>query len=387
MESYPQLNHDNVLVVCRFRPYNDFEKEYNDKEIIEISQENHFVTVYQTKEKGEPLSFHFDYVFGQEDSQSHVYEKAAMPIVDAVMHGFNGTVFAYGQTSSGKTYTMTGPNFEDSTNMGLIPRMLTNVFYQIENSPEHLEFTVRVAYSEIYLEKIRDLLEPGHDNLKIREDKIRGVYIDGITETYTSSGDEVFDLMKYGTKNRTVGAHNMNLKSSRSHAIFSMTISQTNTLDYSTKIGKLHMVDLAGSEKVSKTGAEGLRLEEAKLINKSLTTLGIVITALTETKKGHIPYRSSKLTRILQDSLGGNSKMSLIICCSKSVYNEMETIGSLRFGTRAKLIKNNPKINREYTLAELKLLLAQAREEIRRKDKRIKVLEDLLKEAGIAIPE
>ncbi|CAG9310172.1 unnamed protein product [Blepharisma stoltei] len=387
MEPSYDLSQDNTLVLCRFRPHNDFEREFSSKEIVEIAQDSQSVTIFQTKEKGEPLSFPFDYVFDENDTQSTVYEKAARPIVDGVMEGVNGTIFAYGQTSGGKTYTMTGPNFEDPVDMGLIPRMITNVFYQIENSLEHLEFTVRVSYSEIYMEKIRDLLAPEHDNLKIRENKIMGVYVEGITESYTSTGDEVFEWMKYGTKNRTVGANNMNMKSSRSHAIFSMTVSQTNKLDYTTRIAKLHMVDLAGSEKVSKTGAEGLRLEEAKLINKSLTTLGIVITALTESKKSHVPYRSSKLTRLLQQSLGGNGKMSLIICCSPSLYNEQETISSLRFGARAKLIKNTPKVNREYTLAELKLLLAQAREEIRRKDKRIKVLEDLLRQAGIAIPE
>jgi len=169
-------------------------------------------------------------------------------------------------------------------------------------------------------------------------------------------------------------------------SLFLMTISQNNTIDFSAKTGKLYLVDLAGSEKVGKTGAEGKRLDEAKTINKSLSTLGLVINSLTDGKSTHVPYRDSKLTRVLQDSLGGNSKTSLIITCSPSAFNEAETVSTLRFGIRAKQIKKKPKVNKEYTIAELKLLLSKADAELARKDRRIQQLERALTEAGLKLP-
>ena len=188
--------------------------------------------------------------------------------------------------------------------------------------------------------------------------------------------------MKLGSKNREVGATLMNEGSSRSHSLFLMTVTENNVKDYSAKTGKLYLIDLAGSEKVGKTGAEGKRLDEAKNINKSLSTLGQVIYALTDGKSTHVPYRDSKLTRVLQDSLGGNSKTALIVTCSPSPYNEAETVSTLRFGIRAKAIKNKPKINREYTVAELKLLLAKAEADLSRKSSTIELLSKKVVELG-----
>lgn len=376
----------NVKVFCRFRPLNSKE--------IQISQNccanfinDKTISISQQYENAEPLKFTFDSVFTPEASQELVYEIAARPIVNAVMEGFNGTVFAYGQTSSGKTFTMTGPDFEDPEMIGIIPRMVTTVFDEICSADECIEFSVKVSYCEIYLEKIKDLLDTSKNDLKIREDRTRGIYIDGITEQYVSDDKDVYDLMKIGIENREVAYTNMNSGSSRSHSLFLLTIGQTNSKDLSGKIGKLYLVDLAGSEKVNKTGAAGKRLEEAKNINKSLTVLGQVINSLTDGKSTHIPYRDSKLTRVLQDSLGGNSKTSLIVTCSPSPYNESETISTLRFGVRAKSIKNKPKVNKEYTIAELKLMLAKYQEEIDKRDKIILSLEDNLKKIGGKIPD
>lgn len=376
----------NVRVLCRFRPLNDREKQMTDQTNIEFTPDNKTVHINQHTESGGPLKFTFDYVFTPNGSQVSVYEIAARPIVEAVMQGFNGTVFAYGQTSSGKTFTMTGPDLEDPTLMGIIPRMVSTVFYQIENADDHIEFQVKVSYCEIYMEKIKDLIDTTRKNLKVHEDRARGVYIADLSEKYVYNQDDVYELMKIGTENREVGATNMNSGSSRSHAIFILTVTQTNSQDFSTKVGKLYLVDLAGSEKVGKTGAAGKRLEEAKNINKSLTMLGLVITSLTDGKSTHIPYRDSKLTRVLQDSLGGNSKTALIVTCSPSPYNEAETIGTLRFGIRAKAIKNKPKVNREYTVAELKLMLAKAKEEIIKREKTIRMLEQALKNGGVPLP-
>lgn len=265
--------------------------------------------------------------------------------------------------------------------------MVSSVFEYISETPDHIEFTVKVGMVEIYMEKIRDLLYPEKANLKVREDKNRGVYIEEMTESYVSDEADVYDIMRLGNSHRAISATNMNEGSSRSHMLFLMTIHQNNLHEMSAKTGKLYLVDLAGSEKVGKTGAAGQTLEEAKKINKSLSALGNVINALTDGKgHHHIPYRDSKLTRVLQESLGGNSRTTLIITCSPSAYNEAETLSTLRFGYRAKSIKNKPKINREYTVAELRMLLDKAEATIQDKDRRIKYLEAKLKEHGIPIP-
>lgn len=182
------------------------------------------------------------------------------------MEGFNGTIFAYGQTSSGKTHTMQGV-IDDVELRGIVPRMVKTVFNRIENSSENMEFAVKVSFCEIYNERIKDLLDPKKDNLKIHEEKQKGVYIQDVTERYCCDEAEVFEQMRMGNNNRSVTATNMNAESSRSHSLFIITISMTNNEDGSCKTGKLYLVDLAGSEKISKTGAKGQTLEEAKKIN------------------------------------------------------------------------------------------------------------------------
>jgi kinesin family member 5 len=303
--------------------------------------------------------------------QEEIYSEAIIPIIESVLEGFNGTVLAYGQTSSGKTFTMQGPDIMDPMQQGIIPRMVKTVFEKIESASEDIEFTVKISMIEIYMEKIKDLLDPTKTNLKVHEDKVKGLYIADVTETYVGEELEVYQAMKTGNDNRAIGVTDMNKQSSRSHSIFIMTVSQRNNSDFSVKTGKLYLVDLAGSEKVGKTGAKGQTLDEAKTINKSLTALGLVINALTDGKSQHVPYRDSKLTRVLQESLGGNSKTCLIITCSPSIYNEAETISTLRFGKRAKQIKNKPKINKEVSFAEMKLMLEKAERGLEDKDKRI----------------
>ena len=376
----------NIKVVCRFRPVNERERTLNVGTCVEFAPDGTQVVITSSSEGEGPLKFSFDHIFPPDSLQADVYQAAAQPIVESVLEGFNGTVFAYGQTGSGKTFTMTGASLDDDRLKGIIPRMITTVFTAIRSASDHLEFTVKIGYCEIYMERIKDLLNPAQSNLKVREDSRRGVYIADLAEEYVSDEDELYNWMRTGTANREVAATQMNEGSSRSHSLFIMTISQNNTLDFSAKTGKLYLVDLAGSEKVGKTGAEGKRLDEAKTINKSLSALGMVITALTDGKSTHVPYRDSKLTRVLQDSLGGNSKTSLILTCSPSVFNEAETISTLRFGTRAKQIKNKPKVNKEYTVAELKLLLSKADAEVTKKERRIQVLEKCITDLGVAIP-
>ncbi|KAG0300319.1 hypothetical protein BGZ98_009269 [Dissophora globulifera] len=351
---------NNIKVVCRFRPQNALEIREGGQPIVTFDDNGQSVKV---ESKEYPGSFTFDRVFPWESKQKDVFDYSISTIVDDVINGYNGTVFAYGQTGSGKTFTMMGPSIDDEDTKGIIPRIVDQIFASILASPSTMEYTVKVSYMEIYMEKIRDLLNPVNDNLPIHEEKNRGVYVKGLFEVYVSSISEIHEVMRRGGQSRMVAYTNMNAESSRSHSIFVVTISQKNLVDGSVKSGKLYLVDLAGSEKVGKTGASGQTLEEAKKINKSLSALGMVINSLTDGKSTHIPYRDSKLTRILQESLGGNSRTTLIINCSPSSFNDAETIGTLRFGTRAKSIKNKAKVNQELSAAELKQLLKKAKTE------------------------
>lgn len=309
-------------------------------------------------------SFTFDRVFDMNSRQQDVFDFSIRSTVDDILNGYNGTVFAYGQTGAGKSYTMMGTDIADEEGRGVIPRIVEQIFHSILSSPATIEYTVRVSYMEIYMERIRDLLAPHNDNLPVHEEKNRGVYVKGLLEVYVSSVAEVYEVMKRGGNSRAVAATNMNAESSRSHSIFVITITQKNIETGSAKSGQLFLVDLAGSEKIGKTGASGQTLEEAKKINKSLSALGMVINSLTDGKSQHIPYRDSKLTRILQESLGGNSRTTLIINCSPSSYNDAETLGTIKFGMRAKSIKNKAKVNAEISPAELKALLKKSQTEV-----------------------
>jgi hypothetical protein len=349
---------DSIRVICRVRPQN--ERERGTDNAVECDEDSGNMRVKNSY--SETQSFSFDAVLGPLGTQEKLYEISASVIVHDVTKGFNGTVFAYGQTSSGKTHTMQGPHLSDPALKGVIPRALDHMFQYISRSAEDMEFVVKVSLIEIYMERIRDLFDPTKTDLKIREDKSKGIWIENVSEICVGSPQESMDLLRFGQSNRSTAATLMNAESSRSHSIFIVSLFQKSESD--TKESKLYLVDLAGSEKVRKTGAEGQVLEEAKMINKSLSALGNVINALTDPKTSHIPYRDSKLTRILQESLGGNSKTCLIINCSPSLANEDETVSTLRFGQRAKFITNKAQVNMERSTAELQAALSSAEKEI-----------------------
>jgi len=259
--------------------------------------------------------------------------------------------------------------------------MVDVIFDAVAEADEEIEYTLKVSYVEIYMERIRDLLEPSRTNLAIREDKHKGLTIDA-TEVYMTSADDFEECMRLGQQNRAVAATNMNEESSRSHSIFIVTVVQRNSRTESEMRGKLYLVDLAGSEKVGKTNAAGQALEEAKTINKSLSALGKVINDLTDGKSSHISYRDSKLTRLLQESLGGNSRTTLLLHCSISSYNRDETVSTLRFGQRAKAIKNKAQVNLEMSVTEMKILLAAAEKETAQARARVEDLEAELRRRG-----
>jgi len=373
----------SIRVFCRARPLNKLELSQGGECCVEYTEK-----AIRVKIAGEekPHDFGFDGIFGPETAQVEVFNQVARPVIDKLMEGYNGTIFAYGQTSSGKTFTMEGPDVIDSDDKkGIIPRMMSYLFETILNSSEHIEFNVKVSFLELYNEKLQDLLDPRKNNLQIKEDKAKGIFIQDATEIYVTSAEQMKQVHKSGFESRTIAATRMNERSSRSHSIFIVAVTQKDTKTDASKSSKLYFVDLAGSEKISKTNVSGQQLEEAKNINKSLTSLGIVINALTDKEKGHVPYRDSKLTRLLQESLGGNSQTSLILACSMCSYNDKETVGTLRFGARAKSVKNAPVMNVERSVKELTALLDQAEKKIKEQDDIIQGLQQQIDSGAVSV--
>ncbi|XP_076467729.1 chromosome-associated kinesin KIF4A-like isoform X3 [Babylonia areolata] len=304
---------------------------------------------------GKDKAFTFDYVFSPNDNQQDVYEKAAQKLVKSTFKGYNATVLAYGQTGSGKTYSM-GGCYEASLNqdeeaMGIIPRILRDLFNGITERTDYT-FKVTVSYLEIYNEDLLDLLclPSQRQPLSIREELNGEIKIKGLREVVVGSLEDTLQCLSQGARSRTTGATAMNDTSSRSHAIFTIYIEKSKKEDMNDHcIAKFHLVDLAGSERAKKTRAEGDRFKEGVNINRGLLALGNVISALGEDvqKRGHIPYRDSKLTRLLQDSLGGNSHTLMVACVSPADSNMEETLNTLRYADRARKIKNKPVINRD----------------------------------------
>ncbi|GMP48142.1 hypothetical protein CsSME_00015603 [Camellia sinensis var. sinensis] len=320
---------DSISVTIRFRPLSEREYERGD-EIAWYADGDKIVR----NEYNPATAYAFDKVFGPSTASQEVYEVAGRPVVKAAMEGVNGTVFAYGVTSSGKTHTMHG----DQNSPGIIPLAIRDVFSMIQDTPGR-EFLLRVSYLEIYNEVINDLLDPTGQNLRVREDA-QGTYVEGIKEEVVLSPGHVLSFIAAGEEHRHVGSNNFNLLSSRSHTIFTLMIeSSAHGDEYDGVIfSQLNLIDLAGSES-SKTETTGLRRKEGSYINKSLLTLGTVIGKLSEGKASHVPYRDSKLTRLLQSSLSGHGHVSLICTVTPASSNMEETHNTLKFASRAKRVE------------------------------------------------
>ncbi|KAK7385164.1 hypothetical protein VNO78_30876 [Psophocarpus tetragonolobus] len=322
---------ENVTVTVRFRPLSG--REINKgEEVAWYADGDHIVR----NEYNPSLAYGFDKVFGPATTTRHVYDVAAQHVVSGAMDGINGTVFAYGVTSSGKTHTMHG----EQKSPGIIPLAVKDVFGIIQETPGR-EFLLRVSYLEIYNEVINDLLDPTGQNLRIREDA-QGTYVEGIKEEVVLSPAHALSLIATGEEHRHVGSNNFNLVSSRSHTIFTLTIESSsrgeNIGEEDVTLSHLHLIDLAGSES-SKTETTGLRRKEGSYINKSLLTLGTVIAKLTDGKATHIPYRDSKLTRLLQSSLSGHGRISLICTVTPASGSSEETHNTLKFAHRSKHVE------------------------------------------------
>ncbi|PIA12989.1 kinesin-domain-containing protein [Coemansia reversa NRRL 1564] len=327
-------------------------------------------------------SFHFDGVFGPKATQENVYDKVVSPILHEVMQGYNCTIFAYGQTGTGKTYTMEGDleNGSSSGNTpmaGMIPRTLYNLFYALDK--QSAEYYVRVSYVELYNEELRDLLvgtdanafESTGGSLKVFDSGTdKGVVIQGLEEKIVMNAREAVGLLQQGAMRRKVASTRCNDASSRSHAIFTITVfirerAVTVEGEDIVKLGKLNLVDLAGSENIGRSGAQDMRAREAGSINKSLLVLGRVITALVE-KNSHVPYRESKLTYIIKDSLGGRTRTCMIATISTAADNIEETVKTLQYASQAKGIRNRPVANKKVSKSEIVHDMQLQMEQLRR---------------------
>ncbi|XP_032817298.2 kinesin-like protein KIF3B [Petromyzon marinus] len=360
---------ETVRVVVRCRPLSRREASAGCCGAVDLDVKLGQVTVRNPRAGPSelPKSFTFDAVYDWNSKQADLYDETFRPLVESVLLGFNGTIFAYGQTGTGKTYTMEGPGRAcgDPERRGVIPSSFEQIFTHISRS-QNQQYLVRASYLEIYQEEIRDLLcKDQSQRLELKERPDVGVYVKELSSFVTKSVKEIEHVMNVGGQNRAVGATNMNERSSRSHAIFVVTVeSSERGVDGQARIraGKLNLVDLAGSERQAKTGAQGERLKEATKINLSLSALGNVISALVDGRSSHVPYRDSKLTRLLQDSLGGNAKTIMVATVGPADCNYDESLTTLRYASRAKNIKNKPRINEDPKDA----LLREFQEEISR---------------------
>eukprot|EP00002_Diphylleia_rotans_P026112 TRINITY_DN5195_c0_g1_i5.p1 TRINITY_DN5195_c0_g1~~TRINITY_DN5195_c0_g1_i5.p1 ORF type:complete len:1401 (-),score=294.27 TRINITY_DN5195_c0_g1_i5:106-4308(-) len=347
---------DRVRVAVRVRPLVQHERMKNARECVSYVPQNNQLIL------GKDRAFTFDHVFSPTTEQESVYYKIGRPLVDGCFEGYNATILAYGQTGAGKTFTM-GTNIHAQTSlkeMGIIPRVIHDIFQRVQEK-ENAEIYIRVAFVELYNEEVRDLLHPTDKSpISIRENEQGDIILAGVREENVKSAEEMRRFLEAGMLRRTTGMTGMNDQSSRSHAIFTISIEQRikeprdpQEPDY--MFAKLHLVDLAGSERNKRTGAQGVRFKESIQINTGLLALGNVISALSE-GKAYVPYRDSKLTRMLQDSLGGNSRTLMIACISPADNSFDETLNTLRYANRAKNIRNKPIINRDPGAAQLTAL-------------------------------
>ena len=347
MKKNDENKSERVLCYVRIRPFTKDELDRDKTTPIEaIDEKNNSMTV---KKEFEKKNYNYDKIFPENTNQSEIFTVAGKNVIDSVLEGYNGTIFAYGQTGSGKTYTMVG-EFENEEKKGIIPRSFDYIFQKISDlkkTDENSNYTISIAFIQIYIENIQDLFEPTN-KVVIREDKYNRVFLDGCKWIQVNNLKETQENFHKGEKIRVTESTKMNAHSSRSHALLIAKIEKSflkNKTNYIMTRSYLYLVDLAGSERVNKTNVKEMRLEEAKKINYSLLILGNCIQSLTDPKAGHVNYRDSKLTRLLQESLGGNAKTSLIVTISPSNYNAEETISSLNFGQRAMKVKNKPVIN------------------------------------------
>ncbi|XP_061559099.1 kinesin-like protein KIF18A isoform X1 [Phycodurus eques] len=386
----------HVKVVVRVRPTNEKEKSENVRNVVQVVDKH--MLVFDPKEEeiscfgsqrvrnrninkraNKDLKFVFDHVFGENSTQDDIFENTTKGVLNSVMNGFNCTVFAYGATGAGKTHTMLGTPNEP----GVMYRTMKDLFKRMDDAKEEKEFSVAVSYLEVYNEQIRDLLANAGP-LAVREDSVKGVVVQGLTLYQPKSAENILQALDSGNQNRTQHPTDTNATSSRSHAVFQIYLRQqdkTAMLNPNVCVAKMSLIDLAGSERASATNAKGQRLREGANINRSLLSLGNVINALADpkSKKAHIPYRDSKLTRILKDSLGGNCRTVMIANISPSSKSYDDTQNTLKYANRAKEIKSSLKsnvISLDSHIGQYAVICEKQRQEIVQLKQKIQEYED-----------
>jgi kinesin family protein 15 len=356
---------DRIKVVCRIKPLDSKERAANARQLMTVSGSD-TITIKSVDPRQPSQSFTFDQIVDESQSQQFIFNNVGMPLLrNSFLLGYNTTIMAYGQTGSGKSFTVFGPStifngpstgaslssstVTDDKNslVGLVPRIMDYIFAYMAGESKNKTFSTKCSFFEIYQEKVIDLLNDSSNDssgLSVREDTKHGVFVDGLTEEVVKSSADVSKVLGIGYNNRHVGETNMNRESSRSHAVFMLTVNRQERIqsgdDFINKtiVSKLTLVDLAGSERQKSTNAAGNTLKEASQINKSLTVLGQVINSLVDSQI-HVPFRDSKLTFLLRDSLGGNSKTLLIAAIAQNELSIPETISTLKFAQRVKNIK------------------------------------------------
>lgn len=361
---------DNIQVAIRVRPLNQRELNSTEsKKCVQVGKRDHSIGIALNSAT---KTFSYDFVFDQDMNQEDLFESIGKPIASSCLCGYNGSIFAYGQTGSGKTYTIMGAFVDTHLNMqsrGILPRCLEYIFTHVKRELKknpNIQYLVKGSFLEIYNEQINDLLAPELRNLQIREDIKKGAYVEALHQETVTSFDETYKILDKGIKNRHIGSTSMNVESSRSHSVFTLQVESKEKREdiINFKNSFFHLIDLAGSERQKMAETFGERLKEASMINKSLSSLGNVINSLVEIAEGrqrHVPYRDSKLTFLLKDSLGGNSKTCIIANISPSLMCYGETLSTLRFAERAKMVKNRAVVNEDTTGT-----VSELREEIKR---------------------
>jgi kinesin family protein 3/17 len=366
-------NAECVKVCLRVRPISTREVQDGDDEIVTVDSSRGEIHLRNPEDPKKPLVFTFDNVFGKDATQQGIFDTVAKPIIDSLLSGFNCTIFAYGQTGTGKTYTMDGIEGKPDK-AGIIPRSFGQIFAAIRNAPATTDYLVRASMYELYNEELIDSFAKGdkREKLEIHEDPKSGFYVKNLTILNIKEEKELLELLTTGKSTRKVRATAMNDYSSRSHSIFTIVVESSETdADGQThfRIGKLNLVDLAGSEKQKQTKTSDEGLKEGININLSLTTLGNVINLLVKGSP-HIPYRNSKLTKLLSDSLGGNSKTLMFANVGPARSNYAESLQAIKYASRAKMIQNKPKVNEDAKDA----LLRQKQEELKALKEQIELM-------------
>lgn len=369
---------DSVQVYVRVRPLNDRESQEATPSPLEVVSKHTVHLPHPQTPSEVPTTFTFDGIFSPDTTQAALFEQVVQPVVSDMLKGYNACILAYGVSGSGKTHTMMGPEslrdvspeaWFQHPEAGIIPRLSQALFAQ---PAPHMQLSLTVSYVEIYMERIRDLLAPQRDNLRLREmtkhPKQKGVvYIEGCSTTVIHQLADLQNVLRRGELNRATACTQLNERSSRSHAVLIINVAQINTQTQTRRSSSLFLVDLAGSEQVDRSGAVGQTLKEAQAVNQSLSTLSRVIhklTARTRKHSAHIPYRDSKLTRLLTNALGGNSKTLLLMTCSPAAGHHRDTFNTLKFGQRAKRMPNELRPNEDMPLAEYRRMVNQLREQI-----------------------